>query len=321
MHRWSFMMKENAILISQPYKDIPNVFEIKTNVDSGSEISLNITIEQYLQKRFNFNELTIQILRNFNRYNINPKYEFITFSFDVSDECGIYDVFVPYASFKDENININKINKAQSDNYDLLSFIFGKNASSTSGVNQTISSSVGVIIHEQTMDKFEKNCIVNGQIKSSESDINELCIKYKIKGEAEDSHCLYDNKSNTFCHIISNRLGQFDMNKKQYNTATLTEGSNEYPTTYMEGEGLNIKDSIVPRRVIFVIDKSGSMSGGKWRRTVSATINALNQLRKGFDRFNVILFNSDVSILWNVYIYIWLMDSILVYSLIVNGII
>ena len=92
MHRWSFMMKENAILISQPYKYMPNVFEIKTNVDSGSEISLNITIEQYLQKRFNFNELTIQILRNFSPYNIDSRCGYITFLFDVSDECGIYDV-------------------------------------------------------------------------------------------------------------------------------------------------------------------------------------------------------------------------------------
>ena len=54
--------------------------------------------------------------------------------------------------------------------------------------------------------------------------------------------------SNTFCHVISNIL-------------------------------VELKDSddiIVPRRVIFVIDKSGSMSGGKWRRTVSATINAFD---------------------------------------------
>ena len=67
--------KENAILISQPHKDIPNIFEIKTNVDSGSNIKLDISIEQYLQKKFNFSELTIQILRNFKRYNITPNHE------------------------------------------------------------------------------------------------------------------------------------------------------------------------------------------------------------------------------------------------------
>jgi len=48
----------------------------------------------------------------------------------------------------------------------------------------------------------------------------------------------------------------------------------------------------IPQRVIFVIDKSGSMGGGKWRRSASATINGLKQLRKGFDRFNVILFDN-----------------------------
>ena len=72
-----------------------------------------------------------------------------------------------------------------------------------------------------------------------------------------------------------------------------------YPTPFGEGHGdktmhgeSNEPDIIVPRRVIFVIDKSGSMSGGKWRRAVSATINGLKQLRNGYDRFNVILFDS-----------------------------
>ena len=45
--------KEEAkqILVSQP--------EIKTNIDSKSKISLKITIEQYLQKKFNFNMFRI----------------------------------------------------------------------------------------------------------------------------------------------------------------------------------------------------------------------------------------------------------------------
>ena len=44
---------ENAILISQPYKNIPNIFQIKTNIDSGSNIKLEITTEQYLKKKLN----------------------------------------------------------------------------------------------------------------------------------------------------------------------------------------------------------------------------------------------------------------------------
>ena len=86
---------ENTILISQPHKEIANVFEIKTNIDSKSKISLTITIEQYLKKTFNFNQLTIQILRNFKKYNIKPNYKHIEFSFDVYDECGIYDISIP----------------------------------------------------------------------------------------------------------------------------------------------------------------------------------------------------------------------------------
>eukprot|EP01083_Nonionella_stella_P234183 824464_1 len=55
---------ENAIIITQPHKNISNVFQIKTNIDSKSKILLTIQIEQYLQKTFNFNNLTIQILKN-----------------------------------------------------------------------------------------------------------------------------------------------------------------------------------------------------------------------------------------------------------------
>eukprot|EP01084_Bolivina_argentea_P121292 214939_1 len=61
---------ENAILISQPYKDISNVFQIKTNIDSKSKVLLTVEIEQYLQKKFNFNELNIEILQNWSKYNI-----------------------------------------------------------------------------------------------------------------------------------------------------------------------------------------------------------------------------------------------------------
>ena len=229
--------KANTILTSQPHNDIPNVFEIKTNIDSKSKISLEITIEQYLQKKFNFNELTIQILRNFNKYNINPRYEYIKFTFNISDECGMYDILIPSSS--------------------------------------SSSSSMGVIINEQTMNAFNKICKINGKIASSQSDINEITLKYKIKGESEeDCHCLFDNKSNTFCHVISNVL-------------SVKDEANEH------------NNNIVPRRVIFVIDKSGSMGGSKWTRTVSATINGLKQLRNGYDRFNIILFNEMMHMLFD----------------------
>ena len=103
---------------------------------------------------------------------------------------------------------------------------------------------------------------------NEELSINELTIKYKTKRDQE-SNILFDNKSGSFCHIICDML------------------SND-----------NAYDYIIPRRVIFVIDKSGSMQGLKWINTVSTTINALKQLRQGYDRFNVILFDHDIDILF-----------------------
>ena len=47
---------------------------------------------------------------------------------------------------------------------------------------------------------------------------------------------------------------------------------------------------------MFVIDKSGSMGGSKWIKTVSVTIIALQKLQDGYDKFNIILFNNDVHI-------------------------
>eukprot|EP01084_Bolivina_argentea_P277959 474723_1 len=63
----------NTILISKPYDNIPNVFSVRTNIDSGSKILLNIAIEQYLQKQFKFNQVNIQILHDFTKYSIQKK--------------------------------------------------------------------------------------------------------------------------------------------------------------------------------------------------------------------------------------------------------
>eukprot|EP01084_Bolivina_argentea_P250469 419648_1 len=216
---------ENAILISQPYKDIPNVFQVQTNVDGGSKVSLEITIEQYLKKTFNFNQLTIQILRNFEKYNIKTKYDYIGFSFNVCDKTGIYDICAP----------------------------------------SSVESS-DIVIDEQIKDQTK--CRINGRMMNSSSQ-NELSIKYKIVGESKDSHILFDNKSNTFCHVI------LDIFRDQ----------------------LAHSDMLIPRRVIFVIDKSGSMYGDKWRKTLSATITGLKKLRDE-DRFNVILFNHGPDVLF-----------------------
>eukprot|EP01084_Bolivina_argentea_P041345 76277_1 len=74
---------ENAILIDQPHKDIPNLFRIKTNINGNSKVILTVEIEQYLQKMFNFNQLNIQILRNFSECNIKENMDHIAFDFIV----------------------------------------------------------------------------------------------------------------------------------------------------------------------------------------------------------------------------------------------
>ena len=61
-----------------------------------------------------------------------------------------------------------------------------------------------------------------------------------------------------------------------------------------EGSNDEIKSNVlIPRRVIFLIDKSGSMSGIKWDKTILSTINALKLLRINYDRFGIIFFNNN----------------------------
>ncbi len=77
----------------------------------------------------------------------------------------------------------------------------------------------------------------------------------------------YDHKSKTFCHVISDILNK------------------------------NISASeIIPRRVVFIIDKSQSIQGNKWTQTINATITALKQLKYGYDKFCVIVFAADIHI-------------------------
>ena len=307
---------ENAILITQPHKDIPNIFEIKTNIDSGSKISLTITIEQYLRQKFDFNELCIQILRNWECYNIKPKYQQIGFIFNVYDECGIYDISIPSS-------NVIKIDKQTTDKTGNNCNIYGKlqtldlshNEDSELGEIWRHDLKIGDKLEVRDLRKWYESKIIGineneikvhfigydtkydekiniksdrlsplGTHTNNESFINEIRLKYKIKGESEDSYILFDTESNTFCHIISNVF-----------TDLLDDDDDQKANEGGTG-GDNI---IIPRRVIFVIDRSGSMGGSKWIKTVSATINAVKQLRKQFDRFNVILFNEYIDLLFD----------------------
>ena len=247
---------ENAILISKPYKDISNVFQIKTNIDKDSKVSLQITIEQYLTKKFNFNQLNVQILRNFEKYNIKPIFEYITFKLDISDKSGIFDIKVP---------------------------------SSNTSSNTSLSNNNDIIIDNKTMNKTSTECCISGKIHFEDSSINELILKYKIKGEQNDSIIVYDSKSRTFCHVISDIISDSMMEQDFVKNTKEGDGNMEIDKI--------VRNILIQRRVMFVIDKSGSMAGSKWNKTRSATIIALQQLRINFDRFGVIFFNDSIQLL------------------------
>eukprot|EP01084_Bolivina_argentea_P024067 44913_1 len=216
----------NTILISQPYKEIPNVFEIKTNMKSKSKVILTIKIEQYLQKQFDFVRLGVEILRNFAKYNIcTDNLHYISFKLDIKDNNGMSAVNIP-------TVNNNNM-----------------------------------IIDKHMTDKMGKQHYICGKIMSKSS-LNELIVEYKIKElQINSSNIIFDANTNTFCHTIC-----------ASNIAT------------------NLRYDI-RRRVIFLIDRSGSMNGQKWNKTISATICALKLLRKKYDRFSIILFDKNIEIL------------------------
>eukprot|EP01084_Bolivina_argentea_P076674 138986_1 len=234
---------ENAVLLSQPYEDIPNVFEIKTNIGAKSNTILNITIEQILKKKFHFNQLNVEILRNFGRYNITCNHKYIGFKLNITDLNGIYDIGIP-------------------------------------------SDTKNVTIDSKTMDKLNQNCVIIGKILQknyAENAMNELVLKYKTKGESNDSMVLYDNKSNTFCHIISDIITDSMINN--YTKGNTDEGNCNNIDDIKE----NNKNILIPRRVVIVIDRSGSMGGIKWNKTILSTNTTLKQLRIGYDRYCIIL--------------------------------
>ena len=51
----------------------------------------------------------------------------------------------------------------------------------------------------------------------------------------------------------------------------------------------------VPRRVVFVLDQSGSMKGSKWIQAQKSVVEAITQLNHDIDLFNVIVFSN-----WNI---------------------
>ena len=131
------------------------------------------------------------------------------------------------------------------------------------------------------MDKLNKNCIIKGKIIHKTSNMNELILKYKIKGEENESNILFDKNSNTFCHIISDIIRDSKINDMDT----------------WKGDNDDIKENIlIPRRVVFIIDRSASMSGIKWKNTILSTITTLKQLRINYDRYCITFFDHNITL-------------------------
>eukprot|EP01083_Nonionella_stella_P067772 179481_1 len=281
---------ENAILISQPHAEIPNVFQIKTNIDSKSKVSLTIQIEQYLQKTFSFNQLNIQILRDFSTYNITPQFDSITFHFIIQDGSGIYDVIIP--QMRGVIVDAQTIDSKRCD---ITGRICSKLNTDSLNIKDKINVRVSnlrwyaaeiVDINDKQMkihyigwgtDEDEYIDLHSDRVAPLHAKCNELILKYKIKGEQNESYMLFDQTCDTFCHVISDIVID-------------------------EEEGVDVainKGVWIPRRIVFILDKSGSMSGLKWTNTIRATVMGLEQLRVGCDRFGVILFDDEIEMLFD----------------------
>eukprot|EP01084_Bolivina_argentea_P006158 11656_1 len=85
-----------------------------------------------------------------------------------------------------------------------------------------------------------------------------ILFRYKTESMNNNNQLLYDSESSTFMHIFS----------------------------YED-------KSVLPRRVVFVLDRSGSMGTTKWESAVNATIGAIENLNVGADKMNIILFDTE----------------------------
>ena len=72
-------------------------------------------------------------------------------------------------------------------------------------------------IDNNKMDKSNQKCIISGKILYKTCLINELTLKYKIKGEQHDFNVFYDKKSKIFVHIISDIITDSMINKIKKN--------------------------------------------------------------------------------------------------------
>jgi len=171
-------------------------------------------------------------------------------------------------------------------------------------------STGGEVVDEETMNELATKWSISGRVLCAESAANELTVRYKVKGEQMECAVLYDAATGTFCHIISDIVSGSKVTAISMESGGGGDDGNEGKVEVeggddigveAEGIGLSFEQQLgrsatplIPRRVMFLIDKSGSMSGSKWEQTISAVTAALKQLRTGHDRFGVMLFNHEI---------------------------
>jgi hypothetical protein len=75
-----------------------------------------------------------------------------------------------------------------------------------SGIFALSVDSDGVHIAEQRTNAQSTECHIHGEIDATQSALNELALRFKVKGEENDSALLFDSKARTLCYIITDSL-------------------------------------------------------------------------------------------------------------------
>eukprot|EP01084_Bolivina_argentea_P263247 445470_1 len=211
---------KNAVLLSTDHD--ANIVSIETNLKKSSKTQLNITVEQFVTKKFGEYELSLQMSNEYLSWNIISGFDATNYKINIYDQ-----------------YEINKID---------------------------IISPVNIIYDSQHISNM--NHIANYSVQSLYVDDwmrqnpQQFILRYKT---ATDEELLFDKNSKTFCHTFS------------YQNIT---NQNE------------IKSAA--RRVIFAVDKSGSMyNGNKWNQAINATIGSIQDLDLSRDRMGIVLFDAN----------------------------
>ena len=258
-----------AILVSQDHD--ASVFSIKCNlegskpdiepegVDHDANVAvLNITSEMFIPRRFGWYELSFVLS--------NLKKQFVFDDFDI-----LYDNTPITVTIHDE-FGINKIDIPAPTN------IKYQNA----------------IEYEYSIDN--KNVLIKvNAFKELINDPTQFVFRFKTNAMLKNEQFLYD--------IIGNHDNNLHNNNNSNNNNNGNEpdepNNNElvFLHTFSYENNNNIENAL-PRRLMIVLDRSGSMAiQNKWQNAVSATIEGIKRLNGEIkhDRLGIVLFDHSVS--------------------------